>query len=182
MLSRDNCKIISFEAEDIELNGAWKVVEDESASGGKFIVWEGLKSTQNTQDPADGDAISYRFPVTNPGLYTFKWAMRQEPGVDDDKANDSWLNFPDADRYGARARQTSFGGFVKVYGYAEDKFLYQGLAKEENDNPATTIGIEFDEVGYYTMEIAGRSHGHQIDKILMWQHTAVSYSKALRGC
>ncbi len=55
--------------------------------------------------------------------------MRQPSGVADDRGNDSWLYFPDADRFGPAGTSQSYGGFVKVFGNALDgDFKYSGRA------------------------------------------------------
>lgn len=180
VLNRNDCRVVLIEAEDIPLAAPWRVVDDGSASGGQYIVWEGLESEQNNFAAEDGNPISYDFQVTYPGTYNFRWSMRQEPDVEGDKANDSWLNFPDADRFGPKGRTTSYGGYVKVYGNSEDIFRFVAYAEPDGQS-ASSIQVKFDEVGVYTMEISGRSHGHQIDQILMWE-TSLPFKDAKNGC
>lgn len=162
--------IVIIEAEDLAVYGDWTVVDDSSASGGKYIVWEGLTEEANNQDTEDGDIISTTVDISTPGTYSFKWLMRQPPGVESDKGNDSWLYFPDAARFGPEGSNASYGTFVKVYGNAGGiKFKYSGTA--EDDHEHSQIAVEFAQAGRYTMEIAGRSHGHQIDQIILFGNT-----------
>ena len=170
-----------IEAEDIPLTGDWKVKSDGAASGGEYIVWEGLAEAQNNRDADDGDIISTAVDITSPGTYSFKWLMRQPSGVESDKGNDSWLYFPDATRFGPRDSNKSYGTFVKVFGRAlEAEFEYSGKA-EESDHSKSEIAVEFAEAGQYTMEIAGRSHGHEIDQIILFGQ-GIDVEDAAAGC
>jgi len=105
--------------------------------------------------------------------------MRQPSGVANDKANDSWLYFPDAARFGPKGTSGSYGGFIKVYGRALGEFEYSGTA--DVNHAKTQIAIEFDSAGEYTMQIAGRSHGHQIDQIMLYSDT-IYMNEAAEGC
>lgn len=172
---------VVIEAEDLPVTGDWSVVDDSDASGGKYIVWEGLSEGQNSRDAEDGDIVSAVIDITTPGTYRFKWRMRQPSGVESDKGNDSWLNFPDVTRFGPVDSEAEYGGFVKVYGRAtEGAFEYSGTAEEENHGH-TQIAVEFERAGEYTMEIAGRSHGHQVDQIVLFAE-ALDVEDAAAGC
>ena len=177
--SDDGCKIVIIEAEDLALTGAWRVKEDSDASGGKYIVWEGLSASQNNGSPNNGDIISTKIDIPSAGTYAFKWRMRQPSGVESDKANDSWLYFPDATRFGPKGTNNSYGRFIKVYGNAQGDFRYAGTA-DVNHN-FSQVAIEFAQAGRYTMEIAGRSHGHQIDQMILFDQS-LDVIDAVDGC
>jgi hypothetical protein len=101
--------------------------------------------------------------------------MRQPDGVESDKANDSWLNFPDAARFGP-AGGGNYPGFIKVFGNSKGDFSYSGTA--DVNHKKSTIAIQFDQAGTYKMEIAGRSHGHQIDRIVL-HHESIDKATAV---
>lgn len=125
--------VYTIEAENLPYDGAWRVVEDGAASGGKYLVWEGLQPSANNNRAADGDIISILVEIPVSGTYFFKWLMRQPDEVDFDKANDSWLNFPSADRFGPVGSTHEYGTFIKVFGNAHDgAFKYRGRAEESN--------------------------------------------------
>ncbi len=166
---------IAVEAESLPLTGAWSQKSDDGASGGSYIVWEGLSKERNNSSPAD--IMSVDIDVTQPGTYRFVWAMRQPSDVEGDKANDSWLNFPDADRFGP-VSGGSYNDFVKVYGRGTGDFAWAGTA--DVNHVHSSMAIQFDNAGTYTMQIAGRSHGHQIDKIVL-HHDSVSKDDAIAG-
>ena len=165
----DDCKGVVIEAEDLPYDGAWKVVEDDDASGGKYLVWEGLSPEENNRNAEDGDMISITVEIKTAGTYSFKWRMRQPSGVASDRGNDSWLYFPDAARFGPEGTSQEYGGFIKVYGNALTEFKYSGTA--DVNHAKTQIAIVFDSAGEYEMQIAGRSHGHQIDQIILYEES-----------
>ncbi|CAM9648942.1 unnamed protein product, partial [Ectocarpus fasciculatus] len=176
------CMVVRMEAEDLPVLGDWRIVNDGDASGGKYITWEGLSEAQNNQDPADGDIMSASIQIPTAGTYSFKWLMRQPEGVESDKGNDAWLNFPDAKRYGPAGTQEAYGTFIKVYGRATNgEFEYSGTGEDSHGH--TQIAIEFEEAGEYAMEISGRSHGLQIDQILVFgEDLSVDEAVANTGC
>ena len=172
--------VVIVEAEDLPVTGDWKVVNDADASGGQYIVWEGLSEGRNNGSADDGDIISTSIDITTPGTYSFKWLMRQPSGVESDKGNDSWLYFPDATRFGPKDTNGSYGTFIKVYGNAANgDFVYSGTA--DVNHAHTQIAVEFAQAGTYTMEIAGRSHGHEIDQIILFGES-LSVNAAAAGC
>ncbi len=170
-----SCAVITIEAESIGSAGDWKIVNDAKASGGKYLTWEGLSPERNNSSP--DDTMSVSFDVTVPGDYSFVWAMRQPSDVESDKANDSWVNFPNADRFGP-STGGSYGGPIKVFGNGTNDFAWKATA--DVNHKKSQLEMEFDSAGTYTMELSGRSHGHQIDKIVLY-HSSVSQSDAISG-
>ncbi len=170
-----NCGVVTLEAESLAVNGAWRTAQAPQASGGRYIVWEGLSESANNNSPAD--VITHKVRIDRPGSYRFSWAMRQPDNVESDKANDSWLNFPDASRFGPTGGG-DYPEFVKVYGNSKGSFAYSATA--DVNHSKSTMAIEYDRPGIYTMQIAGRSHGHQIDRIVL-HHESISRADALAG-
>ena len=178
--SVDDCMAVIIEAEDLVISGAWKVVDDSAASGGKYIVWEGLSSEGVNSDPETGDIITTAIDITTPGTYSFKWLMRQPSDVASNHGNDSWLYFSDATRFGPQGTSDSYGAFIKVFGNAADgDFEYKGTAGV--DGVKTQVAVEFATAGQYTMQIAGRSHGHEIDQIILFGE-GLTVDDAASGC
>ncbi|MEM9563214.1 MAG: hypothetical protein AAGA93_11375 [Actinomycetota bacterium] len=168
-----NC--IVLEAESLDLVGDWIRRSDTGASGGAYITWEGLSRERNNGSP--DDVLSTRISVSQAGTYRFVWSMRQPGDVASDKANDSWVNFPDANRFGPTGGG-SYGGYVKVFGNGKGNFAWAATA--DQNHKKTQLAIEFSRPGTYTFQLAGRSHGHQIDKIVI-HHDSVSRSDAING-
>ncbi|MEM9131771.1 MAG: hypothetical protein AAF962_09670 [Actinomycetota bacterium] len=162
-----DCAVIAFEAEAFDPIGAWSVQTAPDASGGAYLIWEGLNPGGNTRTPTD--VMRLRFTVTTPGTYRFSWSMQQLPAsVPGDRANDSWVNFPDADRFGPIGGGT-YPGLIKVYGNSKNAFRYGATA--ESNHKHSRIGVRFDRAGTYTMELGGRSHGHALDRIVLYEQS-----------
>lgn len=166
---------IVIEAETIELTGQWRIRSDEAASGGRYIVWEGLAAGRHNDAPAD--ILSVPIDVPAAGSYRFTWAMRQPDEVADETANDSWVDVPDADRFGPVGGGT-YGGFVTVVGHGKGSFTWSASA--DHNGARSQIAIEFARPGRYTLQLAGRSNGHQLDRIVL-HHEAVARADATAG-
>eukprot|EP00752_Nemacystus_decipiens_P012472 g11046.t1 len=179
----DGCEVVIIEGEDLDLEDGdyWNTYEDRDASGGKYIVWEPphISNTEVSRDQSD--VLRATVAITVPGTYRFKWRMRQPDEVKSDQANDSWLSFPDAARFGPLGRDSIYVNFVKVYGNAHGGvFEYSGRA--DVDHVYTEVAVEFEEPGWYEMEIAGRSPGHEIDQIILFEESLDVDEAAARGC
>lgn len=160
--------LLVFEAERIELKGDWKLgIDEENASGGKYIYYDGPNNYQNQNA---NNTLSYSFKINTPGSYTFKWFVRQneeergkvEGQQGTDLSNDAWIRFLDGIGYFGSTQTTDF---IKFYGRSDPGFWLHGVG--EKDHKHNWVNVKISEPGTYTMEIAGRSHGYQIDKIVM---------------
>lgn len=75
---------------------------------------------------------------------------------------------------------TSSQEFRYAFGNAANgEFVFAGTA--DVDHTKTQIAVEFAQAGQYTIEIAGRSHGHQIDQIILFGES-LSVDDAAAGC
>lgn len=155
--------LLVFEAERFELKGAWKLGEDaDKASGGKYIYFDGANSYQNVNS---ANNISYTFKINNPGTYNLKWTMRQpaeEAGGD--LGNDAWVYFSDDV---GRANNEILTNFVKFVGRSDTNgnFTLNGAA--DINHTSYQIFVVFPSAGNYTMNMSGRSHGFQVDRIIL---------------
>lgn len=154
--------LLVFEAERFSLNGAWKIGDDaEKASGGKYLYYDGPNSYQNVNS---ANNISYTFKINNPGTYSLKWTMRQpaeEAGGD--LGNDAWIYFSD-DIGRANGTMTSF---IKFVGRSDTdgNFTLNGAA--DISHTSYQVTVVFPSAGNYTMNMSGRSHGFQVDRIIL---------------
>lgn len=157
--------LLVFEAERFELNGDWKLGEEESASGGKYIYFDGPNSYQQYRA---SNVISYDFKINNPGTYSFKWVMRQpaeEAGGD--LGNDAWFYFSDDIGRGDGQVLTTYYKFV---GRSDLDFTLNGIAEVDHEGRGVTV--VFDTAGVYTLNLSGRSHGFELDRIVLYKGIA----------
>lgn len=166
---------VSIEIEDFELAGSWRLGYDSRVSGGTFVTWEGLAPEAENTVPVD--VIELPFTIDTPGTYRFVWAMRQPFEFGDESADSSWVNVPDAARFGS-IDGGSYGGFVPIFGRARGEFDWSATA--DVDGAQSEVSIVFDAAGVYTMQLAGRSHGHEIDRIVLF-HDGLDRDAAIAG-
>lgn len=153
-----------FEAEGTKLKGQWKIGKDANkASGGAYIYFDG----PNTYNEVNKDnLISYTFRINNPGNYTVKWMMRQPEGErGTDKGNDAYIYFSDDIGYAKNQKLTHY---EKFYSRSANDFVLHGVA-EVHGLGHSWLTAKFPSAGEYTLNIAGRSHGLQIDRIVLFK-------------
>jgi len=156
--------------------GGWTLLEDTTyASGGEYISWMGLKdNNENNKFYFQGDPIFFDVDIPFPGIYNFKFMMRQPAAIDPDKANDAWVSFPDATRFGplkggSYPTHAKNDGFIKVFGNNR-KPVFKVSGRGSVDDKVSEVAVEFEEAGPTTMGIAGRSHAFMIDQILLYPY------------
>ncbi|MEM1063181.1 MAG: hypothetical protein AAGJ97_12715, partial [Planctomycetota bacterium] len=131
--------LVLVEAEDAELIGDWERIESEEASGGAYLRYAG-KNRYRVAD--DRHTLSLKVPITVPGTYTVKWYMRQPVAAEGDKANDVWIDFPDAVQ---KAGGGEVRGFHKFYGRSKDDFGLNGVLDRHEGH--SWLNVTFDEPG-----------------------------------
>jgi hypothetical protein len=164
----ENNGLLVFEAERFKLKGKWKLGRDaEKASGGKYIYFDGPNSYKGVNME---NVISYTFKINNPGNYSVKWMMRQPNGErGTDKGNDVWIYFSNDIGY---AKDLQLKHFEKYYGRSDDNFTLNGVAEIHGAGHGW-LTAKFTKTGTYTLNIGGRSHGLQIDKLLFFKDLTV---------
>ena len=157
--------LLIIEGESFDLNGKWRVVEDEKATGGKYIEYYGANSYQ-TQNLAH--EITVKFKVSAAGNYRVKWYMRQPDEAEGDKSNDVWLYFEGDIGYAwvndASLQLTHYEKFVSR---GKGEFTYGGALDLHDPKSSSWLTAKFPEAGEYTLKICGRSEFFQLDKLVL---------------
>ena len=167
--------LIVIEAEHLNYSSYWEVIDDENAYGGQYLTWNG--NNENNK-PGKGE-INTTIKINTPGRYEFLWRMKQSEESTGDEANSTWVDFPDALFVGVDSNfQMIFKDYVKVFGHAKNEFGWSSIAYFDQNNYQTFV--EFDQAGYFTMKLAARSAGHQLDRIILFNR-AVEYPEATFG-
>ena len=155
--------MLVFEAERFELKGDWKLGTSPDASGSKYIYFSGPNSYTA---PKEANNISYTFPITEPGTYVFRWTMRQPEGErGTDLGNDAWFYFSDDIARGNEGEVLD--QFYKFVGRSDDTFTLNGTA--EVHHKAAGVSVVFPAAGNYTLNLSGRSHEFELDRIVMYR-------------
>ncbi|MGY6648906.1 hypothetical protein [Wenyingzhuangia sp. IMCC45574] len=162
--------LLIIEAESFDLNGSWRLLEDEKASGGKYIEYYGANSYASYVNQGAHE-ISVKFYVDKESNYLFRWFMRQDPHEEGgDLSNDVWLYFPgNLSRANIDGSPYTLTHFEKFVSRSENNdFIYGGaLDLHEPKKSSSWMRVVFPAAGEYTLKIRGRSKGFQLDKIIM---------------
>jgi len=135
--------------------------------------------------------LNYTIRITKTGTYRFQWRRRIAEGTSNTDHNDSWLRLPGAAEFYAQkgtSRLYPHGsgltpnpegagedGWFKVYQNVRNNWTWDART---NDNDPYLIYVSFDTIGDYRVQIAGRSTGHAIDRVVLY-HSDVSSASAL---
>jgi hypothetical protein len=185
--------LLLVEFEQASFGENWKLINDLSNSTGDgYMRWEGEDQFGN---PGQG-LTTFQLNISTTGTYRFVWRSAVTEGDNPTEANDSWLRFADADNFygeknnGSLVYPNGLGksptpegaskdGWFKVYRSGDPlDFKWQSRT---SDNDAHNIYITFNSPGTYTMEVSGRSHGHAIDKFVMFQEATYSLNEAIES-
>lgn len=183
--------IAVIEAESVSsLSSGWRRESGASNfTGSGFLAWRGSDSF-NT--PGNG-TIRYRVKINSPGRYRFVW--RNRIGIiassnANTEHNDAWLRIADASSFfGQRGSSivyprgsgrtpnpegASSNGWFKIYTNTID----WSWSTNTSDFDPHSIFATFNSPGVYTIEISGRSNGHFIDRIVLFDESRISLSAA----
>jgi len=173
--------LVIIEAEDFDISAtAWQRKSIKTQyTGISYLEWLGNDFFNN---PGNG-VISVKIKITKTGKYRFQWRNRVGFGNSGTEHNDSWLKFPDVpaeDFYGEkpggeRTYPRGSGltpnpegagglGWFKIYANSLDWNFNATTGDNADGRP---VYVEFDTPGIYTLEIAGRSKNHLIDRIVL---------------
>ena len=130
------------------------------------------------------NTISYKFQIKTPGTYRFVWRNRIARGNNRTEHNDGWVRFPDAANfYGQRGNSRIFprgtgkgpnpegasrDGWFKAYTNDLGEWTYQTVTSDFDPHE---IFVRFNNAGVYTVQVSGRSNGHAIDRLILFNNS-----------
>ena len=166
--------LLIIEGESFNLKGKWRIVEDEKASGNKYIEYFGANSYQQQNLAHE---IEVKFYVDKAATYLVRWYMRQPVDAEGDKSNDIWIYFPDdiglIKKNDNDFTLTAYEKFVSrdiwhTSGRKEGKgeFTYGG-AINYGHNKSSWMRVRFPSAGEYTLKVCARSQFLQLDKFVL---------------
>ena len=163
--------IVVMEVETVAPEGDWSLETSiDGYTGSGYYVWRGAN---NFPVSAAGEGvITYSFYVNNPGNYELRWRSRITIGNDSTEHNDNWVRFATGTNVPG---EEPLAGWTKVF--QNQLNTWSWLARTV-DHVAKPIRQFFD-AGLHTLEISGRSNGHGIDRVVLFNYPAVSFSESL---
>ncbi|MDO6736896.1 hypothetical protein [Wenyingzhuangia sp. 2_MG-2023] len=162
IIEKDGLLII--EAENFNLKGNWRTIEDDKASGGKYIEYYGANS-YNTPNLAH--EISVSFKIDKASNYLVRWYMRQPDESEGDLANDVWIYFPE--NLGQAYINNSpyiLEHYEKFVSRGQGEFTYGGALDIHEPKSSSWMRVNFPAAGEYTLKICARSQFFQLDKMV----------------
>ncbi|WP_010135185.1 hypothetical protein [Ochrovirga pacifica] len=160
--------LLILEGESFNLKGQWRTVNDERASGGKYIEYIGPNSYQQ-QNLANEIDIKFYIPAA--GGYRVKWFMRQpEEEAGGDLGNDVWIYFPENLGRAWVNNQSKVLEHYEKFVSRSDKdgeFAFGGALDLHNPKSSSWLTVSFPDAGEYTLKICARSKHLQLDKMVL---------------
>ncbi|MCL7763458.1 Ig-like domain-containing protein [Polaribacter sp. Z014] len=119
--------------------------------------------------------IGYKIKINTPGTYRFQWRNVRDPqATSGDAANDAWAFIKgDGVRFFGKKAGTEYTLTKPTKMWVQKSDFVYDTNGETNVNGATvnsmTIWAAFDTAGEYTFEYGGRSKGHSVDRLVLYQ-------------
>lgn len=184
-LATDGLAVVEIEsATDLQDWVAHTSIDEFTGNG--YLRYEGDNSYGNP----DNSVLSFRVQVDEAGTYRFQWRSRIAEGTSGTDHNDSWLRITGgtdfyADRGGDVVWPHGSGkspnpqgagkdGWLKVYHNRRDAWTWDSWT---SDHDARPIFVDVDGPTELLIEVAGRSYGHAIDRVVLY-HADVDESTA----
>ncbi|MFK7811730.1 MAG: Ig-like domain-containing protein [Maribacter sp.] len=162
------------------------------ASGGRGLAYQG-----SNRFGAPGTPINYTVRINSPGTYRFIWRNRIGVIASSNAAtehNDAWLRITGGNSlfYGGKgsasgsrvypggsgrfpvAEGNTSGGFFKIY----TNTINWSWATWTSDFDGHFIYANFPSAGTYTIQVAGRSNGHWVDRMVLFKEGSYTVSQA----
>jgi len=135
--------------------------------GSSYYEYTG--ATVYRPDNADDSKMTFRFRISTPGNYELHWRSRIAEGTSRTESNDSWVRFATGTNV---AGEQALSGWTKGY---MNKFEEWSWTVRTVDNVGKRIRQYFG-AGDHTIEIAGRSGGHAIDRVALTKYDTVTFN------
>ncbi|MEM6320171.1 MAG: T9SS type A sorting domain-containing protein [Bacteroidota bacterium] len=170
--------LVVIEAESAPSYGDWEIdTTIQGFSGDSYLHYKG----NNLFNDPGFSKLEFKVAIVKPGKYRFQWRSRIAQGTSNTEHNDSWLRMNDASDFYAEKGNvrvypkgtgktpnpngSSSRGWFKVYQNNRGAWSWQ---TRTSDHDPHDIYVEFDTAGVYSLEIAGRSKGHAIDRLVLF--------------
>lgn len=175
--------LLIIEAESVTPIEDWTIVDESDvsdatmagASGGRWLEWRGAQFLGNTKSAAEVTAIrTYWFRIHTAGNYTFRWRSKQYSDVATfDAGNDTYVRFATADRV---TGTFDFSNFTKVWVQSPNNWSWRTTGEPEHGEHFPNAMRRSFEPGVHALQIAARSPGHAIDRIVL-HRSSVSFNE-----
>lgn len=160
---------VVIEAESVAAKGSWsKESSIGGAKGSGYLIWKGpdLFSGAN----AGRDTLSYTFRIQKAGNYELRWRSYIGHGNNVTESNDSWVRFPSGKNIPG---QHALNGWTKAYQNSSKQWSWAAATVDHVGKPIK----QYFSKGDHVIQISGRSFGHAIDRIVLFNYGELSFSQ-----
>ncbi len=156
------------EIESVAAVSDWhETVEFPGYTGSAAYLWTRSGTTGGAR--AEAGAITYHFTINTPGNYEFRWRSRIGEGTNGTEANDSWVRFPTGSNVDG---EHPLNGWTKGFMNQINAWSWRTVTV---DHVGEVIRQHF-TAGDHTLQIAGRSHGHVLDRFVLYKYDQVNFN------
>ncbi len=135
--------------------------------GDGHFEWTGSGTTGLRS--AGRGALVYHFTINTPGNYEFRWRSRIGEGTNGTESNDSWVRFPTGSNV---TGEQPLNGWTKGFMNELNAWSWRTVTV---DHVGNLIRQHF-TAGEHTLEIAGRSRGHVLDRFVLFKYDDVRFN------
>lgn len=159
----EDAGLLIFEAESSPAQGDWGLENSIGGfSGTGYLRWNGTDAF-NVSTAGRG-TTTYNFRVSRAGNYELLWRSRITIGNNQTEHNDSWVRFPTGNNV---PDEQPLNGWTKVFMSTLNSWAWQSATV---DNVGRRVRQYF-SAGDHTIQISGRSSGHAIDRIALFDYS-----------
>lgn len=159
--------LLVVEAEDLLPSPGWELRQDASGHTGEgYIAW----TLPRQGRPAGEGVLRLGFRITTPGNYQFLWRTRlpdpsSRPDTRDPDGNDTWVRFLSGADVPGHATMGGEWRKVALFDHPTG-WSWSTHADPGKPHPDTPVCRRL-EAGIHVLELSGRSHGHQLDRLVL---------------
>ena len=161
-----------MEVESAPLTGPWESSKSISGySGSEYYL-----CTADSFKVGGKGILSYPFTVNNAGEYQVQLRNRIAEGNSNTEANDTFVRLIDASGNTIKPvanGNTVTGTWYKCYQNTKNTWTWQ-TSNKDHDPRALSWSLNAGKT--YTLQLSGRSKGHAVDKIVLWNKSLHNFS------
>lgn len=170
--------LVVIEAESAETLGkGWVARTDLPAQGTAYLEYSGPDEPTGV---VDSTISTWKVRITNPGTYRFLIRSRNgTAATGPEQQNSSWLNIEADEFYGRKIGSEVLidSQFVRIT--VHDTSGWSWVSNSEHGSmDSLALFARFNYSGIYTVSLAGRSTGHLVDRIALFQEGREDFIKA----
>lgn len=159
--------LVVMDVESVTAAPGWAVkTEIAGYKGSSYFEWEGPDYFHPAS--AGNGTVTYHFRITTPGNYEMRWRNRIAVGDNATEHNDSWLRFPTGTNI---PDQHPLSGWTKGFMNGLNAWTWSVATVDHVNEPIR----QYFDAGDHTFEISGRSAGHAIDRIVLFQYETIAF-------